>query len=113
MALALLEDIGADPVVSVIEIARDGQEWSVEADGGEISDASKDKIAFTFTADSLPWVVPEQARQGFEMTNAGHRMSRETLKVEVTMRPLALPVSSASCTAASLTPALSQRSTSS
>jgi len=81
MALALLEDIGASPVVSTIEVVQENGHWVVEADGGKLSDVGEDTIAFTFTADSLPWVIPEEGRLGFEITNASHRMSRETLKV--------------------------------
>jgi lysophospholipase L1-like esterase len=81
MALALLEDIGASPVVSTIEITQENGRWLVEADGGTVSEVDDDSIAFTFTADSLPWIIPEEGRLGFEITNAAHRMSRETLQV--------------------------------
>jgi lysophospholipase L1-like esterase len=81
MALALLKDIGADPVVSSTHVDRKGDKWVVEADGGTLSNISTDKIRFTFTADSLPWVVPEEAHMGYRIADAGHRMSRETLRV--------------------------------
>lgn len=81
MALALLNDIGADPVVSSIHADRKGDKWVVEADGGTLSDISSDKIRFTFTADSLPWVVPEEAHLGYRIADAGNKMSRETLRV--------------------------------
>ena len=81
MALALLNDIGADPVVSSINIVRDGGQWITQSENGTLADVSTDKISFTFTANSLPWVVPEQAALGYSITGAGHRMSRETLRV--------------------------------
>ena len=81
MALALLNDIGADPAVSSINIVRDGDKWVTQAENGQLTDVSADKISFTFTANSLPWVVPEDAALGYSITNAGHRMSRERLRV--------------------------------
>jgi lysophospholipase L1-like esterase len=81
MALALLNDIGADPVVSSIHVDRKGDKWAAEADGGTLSAISTDKISFTFTADSLPWVVPEEAHLGYRIADAGQKMSRETLRV--------------------------------
>jgi hypothetical protein len=81
MALAMLNDIGADAVVSSINIVRDGDNWVTEAENGTLSAVSTDKIRFTFTANSLPWVVPEEAALGYSITGAGHRMSREKLRV--------------------------------
>jgi len=81
MALALLKDIGACPLVSSISIVRDGGKWITQAENGTLTDVSADKISFTFTANSLPWVVTGQAALGYSITGAGHRMSRETLRV--------------------------------
>jgi len=81
MALALLNDIGADPVVSNIHVDRSGDRWIVEAENGSLSDVEDDRITFTFTANSLPWVVPEAAALGYTIANAGHSMSRETFRV--------------------------------
>jgi lysophospholipase L1-like esterase len=81
MAFALLRDIGAEPVVSKIHIIREGSQVKVEAENGELSDVSSDKISFSFKSHSLPWVVPSDAALGFEMTQAGMLMSQEMLKV--------------------------------
>jgi lysophospholipase L1-like esterase len=81
MALALLNDLGADPVVSAITVVREGSKWFTGARNGTLSDLRSDRISFTFKADSLPWVVPEEGQFGYEMTDAGHRMSRETFRV--------------------------------
>ena len=83
MALALLNDINADPIVSTIEIVRAGVEWSTKAENGKLSNiiTTADKVTFTFTAKSLPWVVPAEAALGYRITDAGHRMSRETLRI--------------------------------
>jgi len=83
MALALLTDINADPIVSIIEIVRKHDKWSVKADGGKLSGVSTDidKISFTFAANSLPWVVPKEAALGYKIADAGHKMSRETIRI--------------------------------
>jgi hypothetical protein len=38
-------------------------------------------MEFTWQADSLPWVVPDEARLGAELTRLGHRLSREALEI--------------------------------
>ena len=81
MALALLNDIDAYPVVSDIRVERKRRRWVVQADGGTLSDVKSKRISFVFTADSLPWVVPEEAQLGYRIADAGHRLSRETLRV--------------------------------
>jgi hypothetical protein len=81
MALALLEDIGAEPVVSKIHIIREGSRVKVEAENGRLSDVNSDKISFSFKSQSLPWVVPSDAALGFEMTDAAKFMSQEILQV--------------------------------
>jgi hypothetical protein len=48
-----------------------------------VSEFSSDagKISFTFTAESLPWVLPADAAEGFKITKAAHRFSNEKLVV--------------------------------
>jgi hypothetical protein len=83
MALALLTDINADPVVSTINIVREKDKWSTKVEKGKLSEikTADDKISFTFTAKSLPWVVPTEAALGYRITDAGSKMSRETLRI--------------------------------
>ncbi len=83
MALALLNDINADPIVSSIEIVKGGDKWSSKAENGKLSNvrATEDKVTFSFTAKSLPWVVPADAAMGYKITDAGSRMSQETLRI--------------------------------
>jgi len=81
MALALLNDIGAAPAVSSITVDRKDGKWVAEAENGTLRDVSSDKISFTYTADSLPWVVPEEARLGYKIAEAGRKISRETFRV--------------------------------
>jgi len=83
MALALLTDINTDPIVSAIDIVRKHDKWSVKAENGTLSNVknSADKISFTFTANSLPWVVPAEAALGYRITDAGRKMSCETIRI--------------------------------
>jgi len=81
MALALLKDINANPIVSTIDIVRKDNRWLTKADNGRLANVSTEKIGFTFTANSLPWLVPDEAALGYKITNAGHKMSRETIRV--------------------------------
>jgi lysophospholipase L1-like esterase len=81
MALALLSDIGAEPLVSSLHAVRDGRRWTVHARNGSVSDIEDGSLAFTFKASALPWVVPEDAAQGFALAEAGAKMSRETFRV--------------------------------
>jgi len=82
MALALLRDIGANPVVSLIHLdVQDEKVEVVKTENGELVNLQKDPIQFEFTSKSLPWVVPDDASLGFKLTNAGDLMSQETVKI--------------------------------
>jgi lysophospholipase L1-like esterase len=81
MALALLRDIRMPAVVSRIELFREGGRWVFRTENGRLGNSRGDKIDFQFTANSLPWVVPDEASLGFRITNAGTVLSREILRV--------------------------------
>jgi lysophospholipase L1-like esterase len=84
MAVALVADIGLPAQVSNIVISpKRGGEANVRATGGEISEVkwTDGGLEFTWQAESLPWVLPEQAQLGVELTRLGHRLSREALEV--------------------------------
>ncbi|MHC5162576.1 MAG: SGNH/GDSL hydrolase family protein, partial [Planctomycetota bacterium] len=82
MALAFLKDVGAEPVVSAIHIDVQDDEWNlIEAKNGAFEKTDEDTIRFRFTANSLPWVVPEEAAAGFELADAGGLMSQETVRI--------------------------------
>lgn len=83
MAVAVIADSGLPKQVSRIMINLDGNEASADADGGTISELKKtdDGVAFTWQADSLPWVLPPDAELGVKLTALGHRLSREALEV--------------------------------
>ncbi|MFO1094765.1 MAG: SGNH/GDSL hydrolase family protein [Planctomycetaceae bacterium] len=83
MATALVNDIGLPHQVSRIVIT---QEKST-GNGGTLSDfklateGNQAQLEFTWQADSLPWVLPEEAALGAQLTHLGHRLSREALEV--------------------------------
>ncbi len=82
MAAAVIDDMVAHTPVSSITI--------MEKDGAFVGNAGKTKITdltggetirFTHQADALPWVLPPDAAEGFELTHAGHRYGNEKLTV--------------------------------
>jgi hypothetical protein len=79
-----LNDLGLPRQVSNIRIvlSEDGKVQG-RATGGKISDlkSTGDGVAFTWLANSLPFVVPEEAQPGAKLLKLGHRMSREALEV--------------------------------
>jgi len=82
MALSLLKDIDANPVVSAIHLDMQNQDLKIiKSENGQVNNLEKDPLRFQFTSKSLPWVVPDGASTGFKLTNAGELMSRETLKI--------------------------------
>ena len=82
MAASLLDDVHANRLVSALTIVRRGDSWQVRARNGEVSEVGEDALpAFTFRANSLPWVVPEEAVQGYKLFAAGGRLSGERLRV--------------------------------
>ncbi|MHC4757031.1 MAG: SGNH/GDSL hydrolase family protein [Planctomycetota bacterium] len=82
MAYALLRDIGASGHVWSIEIIREGDNWDAEVENGKLSGfEAEDRISFTFKSNSLPFVVPEDAKEGYEMTDAKNVLSRQMLRV--------------------------------
>lgn len=84
MAVAMVEDLGLPRKVSSIRIStRAHGRKQARAAGGTLTDLVVDDqgVRFTWLADSLPWVVPEEARLGAKLTHLGHRFSSEVLKV--------------------------------
>lgn len=82
MALAFLRNIEADPVVSSIHLELNNKGWEVvNTEKGKIKKLDGKGIRFQFKAESLPWVVPEEASLGFKLTHAGHRMGRELIRI--------------------------------
>ena len=82
MALAFLRDVEADQIVSTIHLAMYNENWKVlDTVNGKLEKLSDHQIRFRFTSEKLPWVVPEEAVQGYKLTDAGHKMSREIIRV--------------------------------
>ncbi|MBL8849473.1 MAG: SGNH/GDSL hydrolase family protein [Planctomycetaceae bacterium] len=83
MATALVNDIGLPRQVSQIRISINDGVADSNVSGGAISDlkATENGVEFTWLADSLPWVLPEDAQLGVKLTGLGHRLSREALEV--------------------------------
>ncbi|MES2571264.1 MAG: hypothetical protein V4710_14560, partial [Verrucomicrobiota bacterium] len=78
MAVAFLEDMTPrGPVSQIILSEKEGQ-MTGEGNNGEIGNfQAGDTISFTFTAKSLPWVLPDDAAEGLKLTRAGHKLGSE------------------------------------
>lgn len=84
MALAMIEQLGLGEPLSSIMIRTGGARGPLaRSKGGEVTalELTDDGLEFKWTADALPWVLPESAESGMRLTRAGHRVSRETLRV--------------------------------
>ncbi|MBN78904.1 MAG: hypothetical protein CMJ70_02090 [Planctomycetaceae bacterium] len=82
MAASMLDDVHANRLVSALTVVRRGQSWQVRARNGEVSEVGEDDLpSFTFRANSLPWVVPQEALEGYKLFGAGGRLSGERLRV--------------------------------
>ncbi|MFM9091444.1 MAG: SGNH/GDSL hydrolase family protein, partial [Verrucomicrobiota bacterium] len=96
MASALLENLGTERrTVSALSVTRAGDKWTAAPAlplQGRDGDAAR--VTFTHTDAALPRVVPvqstagqtkwewrEDARVGYELSKAGHRLSNEMLRV--------------------------------
>lgn len=84
MATAIVADLRLPAQVSSITLGKTAQgTWEAKSQRGKVSEltATDDGLSFTFVAESLPWVLPEDAKQGVELTKLGHRLSREALQI--------------------------------
>lgn len=82
MAVTMLEELfSRGRLVSNVTITRDQDgKPAVTAPGANVSaveTGDDGSLLFEFQAASLPWVVPDEARLGYELTRAGHRLSGE------------------------------------
>ncbi len=85
MAFAIIEDMGFRKGLSNIRIIRARGKARANANGGKVTDLelTDDGLSFTWTANGLPWVLPEAASPGPKMLKLGHKASREGLEVHV------------------------------
>ena len=84
MAVAMVADLGLPRQLSNIRIIKKGDNrFRSRAAGGKVSGLieTKEGIEFTWLANSLPWVLPENAAEGVKMTHLGHRYTREALLI--------------------------------
>ncbi len=84
MAAALIEDLKPDrKTVSTVNARFTNGKWQINARNATISDieGSSDSLRFTVEANSLPWVLPEEAAFGYKLSKAGHRLSNESLSI--------------------------------
>ncbi|HIK95625.1 MAG TPA: hypothetical protein EYG03_27070 [Planctomycetes bacterium] len=84
MAYAMIDDLGLRRPVSNIRVlpaTKNG--FRAMATGGKASNvrAAADGVEFDWTANSLPWVLPEEAQPGAKLLHLGHRASKEGLEV--------------------------------
>jgi hypothetical protein len=73
--------------VSQVTVALEGGKSAIHVMRGIAGDLQMKPtaVSFNFTAESLPWVLPPDAANGYKYTSAGHRYSNE----KVTVRDLA------------------------
>jgi lysophospholipase L1-like esterase len=84
MAMSVIHDLGLPRQVSDIRLMLDAdRQHQTEATGGQLSDLHRrdDGIEFNWQAECLPWVVPEEAQIGAQLTDLGYRVNQESLEV--------------------------------
>ena len=84
MAYAMIDDLGLRSQVSNIRILPGAQSGlRAQAGGGTVSNirTTADGVEFDWKANSLPWVLPEEAHPGAKLLHLGHRASKEGLEV--------------------------------
>lgn len=84
MATAIISDMKLPRQVSNIRVSKAAKKPVGKGSGGKLTDLQwgDDSVSFTWTANSLPWVVPEDAQPGAKLTKLGHKLSREALEVQ-------------------------------
>lgn len=84
MAYALIDGLGLRGGISNIRIqpGRDGRP-AASTSGGKLTELSMtpEQVEFTWHAQSLPWVLPEEASAAVDLLKLGHRASREALEI--------------------------------
>lgn len=84
MAMSIIHDLDLPQKVSDIRITLSADPpHQVEANGGQLSELHRRDhgIEFHWQADCLPWVVPEEAQIGAQLTDLGYRVNEEALEV--------------------------------
>jgi len=85
MAYAILDNMNVSRTVSAIHIYRNEYgDWQINSSGGDVYDPQEESVSsgrFTFLAEALPWVVPQEAQPGYKLVQAGKNLSREILRI--------------------------------
>ncbi|HEX3871672.1 MAG TPA: hypothetical protein VHV77_14615, partial [Pirellulales bacterium] len=84
MASALIADLGLPARVATLSISKgDDDRAAVQAAGGKVSDArfTSEGLEFTFLADGLPFILPQDADVGYGLAKIGHRLSRDAIEI--------------------------------
>ncbi len=84
MAFAMVHDLGLPRALSNIRIQnRLGKGMQAFAVGGKVSELKEtaEGIEFNWLANSLPWVLPENAELGVTITKLGHKLTKEGLQI--------------------------------
>ncbi len=84
MAFAMVNDLGLPRSLSNIRIRNTrGKGFQARTAGGKVTElkATEDGLEFNWLANSLPWVLPENAELGVKITKLGHKMTREALEI--------------------------------
>jgi lysophospholipase L1-like esterase len=86
MAFSIIEDMGLRKPLSNIRILH-GEKGQViaRAAGGKVSDLklTESGLEFSWMANGLPWVLPDEAQLGVDLLHLGHKASREALEIHV------------------------------
>lgn len=83
MAAAMIEDLSMPTLVSQMSFALQDGAWSSTFENADVTqlEGNANRIAFTALEHSLPWVLPEDAQLGVELSDLGRRFGREILQV--------------------------------
>jgi len=91
IAAAVINDIVFCPPVSEILIAKKGDQWMGTVGNGELSELTTagSAIAFTFTAQSLPWVLPPETDEGRKLIASAFKKPLQLSSEKLAVRGLA------------------------
>ncbi len=84
MAYSIIDQMGLRSPLSNIRITRQGKDkFRVQGARGKATELTGgvNGVTFSWKAEGLPFVVPEDAQSGAKLLHMGHRMSREALEV--------------------------------
>ena len=83
MATAMIEDLNLPEIVSQMNFSFKDGAWSSTSQSADITElkGGADRLSFTSLEDALPWVLPQEAQLGVELTDLNQKLSRQTLMV--------------------------------